>query len=61
LPRTDEEIRIYDKMLRASTLAESPCAPQTLRTLAEFTVLSRLTVPENSSVYSKLRAYNGET
>jgi serine protein kinase len=58
--RTDEEIRIYDKMLRASTLAESPCAPQTLRTLAEFTVLSRLTVPENSSVYSKLRAYNGE-
>ena len=58
--RTDEEIRIYDKMLRASTLAESPCAPQTLRTLAEFTVLSRMTVPENSSVYSKLRAYNGE-
>jgi serine protein kinase len=58
--RTDEEIRIYDKMLRASTLAEAPCAPQTLRTLAEFTVLSRLTVPENSSVYSKLRAYNGE-
>jgi serine protein kinase len=58
--RTDEEIRIYDKMLHASTLAEAPCAPQTLRTLAEFTVLSRLTVPENSSVYSKLRAYNGE-
>jgi serine protein kinase len=58
--RTDEEIRIYEKMLRASTLAESPCAPQTLRTLAEFTVLSRLAVPENSSVYSKLRSYNGE-
>jgi serine protein kinase len=58
--RTDEEIRIYDKMLRSSTLAESPCAPQTLRTLAEFTVLSRLAVPENSSVYSKLRSYNGE-
>ncbi|HUL63837.1 MAG TPA: PrkA family serine protein kinase [Burkholderiaceae bacterium] len=58
--RTDEEIRIYDKMLKSSTLAEAPCAPQTLRTLAEFTVLSRLTVPENSSIYSKLRAYNGE-
>lgn len=58
--RVDEEIRIYEKMLKASTLAEAPCAPQTLRTLAEFTVLSRLTVPENSSVYSKLRAYNGE-
>lgn len=58
--RVDEEIRIYDKMLKASTLSESPCAPQTLRTLAEFTVLSRLVVPENSSVYSKLRSYNGE-
>ncbi len=58
--RVDEEVRIYDKMLKASTLSEAPCAPQTLRTLAEFTVLSRLTVPENSSVYSKLRSYNGE-
>jgi len=58
--RVDEEIRIYDKMLKASTLAASPCAPQTLRTLAEFTVLSRLAVPENSSVFSKLRSYNGE-
>jgi serine protein kinase len=58
--RVDEEIRIYDKMLKHSTLSESPCAPQTLRTLAEFTVLSRLVVPENSSVYSKLRSYNGE-
>ncbi len=58
--RVDEEIRIYEKMLKSSTLAQAPCAPQTLRTLAEFTVLSRLTVPENSSVYSKMRAYNGE-
>jgi len=58
--RVDEEVRIYDKMLKASTLSEAPCAPQTLRTLAEFTVLSRLAVPENSSVYSKLRSYNGE-
>ncbi|MCK6428639.1 MAG: PrkA family serine protein kinase [Burkholderiaceae bacterium] len=58
--RVDEEIRIYEKMLRESTLAAAPCAPQTLRSLAEFTVLSRLTVPENSSIYSKLRAYNGE-
>jgi serine protein kinase len=58
--RVDEEVRIYDKMLKASTLSEAPCTPQTLRTLAEFSVLSRLNVPENSSVYSKLRSYNGE-
>ncbi len=59
--RVDEEVRIYEKMLTASTLSEAPCAPQTLRTLAEFSVLSRLAVPENSSVFSKLRSYNGET
>ncbi len=59
--RVDEEVRIYDKMLKASTLSEAPCAPQTLRTLAEFSVLSRLAVPDNSSVFSKLRSYNGET
>ncbi len=59
--RVDEEVRIYEKMLAASTLSEAPCAPQTLRTLAEFSVLSRLAVPENSSVFSKLRSYNGET
>jgi serine protein kinase len=58
--RVDEEVHIYEKMLKASTLSEAPCAPQTLRTLAEFSVLSRLAVPENSSVYSKLRAYDGE-
>jgi serine protein kinase len=59
--RVDEEVRIYEKMLKASTLSEAPCAPQTLCTLAEFSVLSRLEVPENSSVFSKLRSYNGET
>jgi serine protein kinase len=59
--RVDEEVRIYEKMLASSTLSEAPCAPQTLRTLAEFSVLSRLAVPENSSVFSKLRSYNGET
>jgi serine protein kinase len=59
--RVDEEVRIYEKMLNASTLSKAPCAPQTLRTLAEFSVLSRLAVPENSSVFSKLRSYNGET
>ena len=42
--RVDEEVRIYEKMLASSTLSESPCAPQTLRTLAEFSVLSRLAV-----------------
>ncbi len=29
--------------------------------LAQFSVLTRLKEPQNSSIYSKLRVYNGET
>lgn len=58
--RVDEEINIYRKLLEHSSLAASPCAPDTLSMLAKFTVLSRLKAPENSSIYSKMRIYNGE-
>ena len=51
---------IYDKLLANSSLCEAPCAPDTLRMLAKFAVLSRLKEPENSSVYSKMRIYDGE-
>ena len=58
--RVDEEVDIYQKLLKSSSLANAQCAPDTLNMLAKFTVLSRLLVPENSSVYSKMRIYNGE-
>ena len=58
--RVQEEINIYDKLLRNSSLRESPCAPDTLRIMAQFSVLSRLKEPENSNVYSKMRIYDGE-
>lgn len=58
--RVDEEIKIYQKMLDNSSLASAPTAPETLKTLAEFMILSRLREPENSSRYAKLRVYNGE-
>ena len=58
--RVDEEVKIYEKLLTNSSLAEAHCAPDTLSMLAKFTVLSRLKVPENSSIYSKMRIYNGE-
>ncbi len=58
--RTDEEVKIYQKLLDHSSLASAHCAPDTLRMLARFTVLSRLKEPENSSIYSKMRIYNGE-
>ena len=59
--RVTEEIKIYDKLLQHSELHSAPCAPGTLKALAQFTTLSRLKEPENSSLYSKMRVYDGET
>ncbi|MBU6484858.1 MAG: PrkA family serine protein kinase [Betaproteobacteria bacterium] len=59
--RVSEEIRIYDKLLANSSLAKAPCAPGTLDMMAQFSVLTRLKDPENSSIYSKMRVYDGET
>src|SRR5690606_40895553 len=56
-----EEVKIYEKLLRNSSLANAPCAPDTLRMLAQFSVLTRLVEPENSSIYSKMRVYDGES
>src|SRR5690625_5897883 len=58
--RVTEEIRIYEKLIRDSFLAQAPCAPDTLKMLARFSVLSRISEPENSSIYSKMRVYDGE-
>ncbi len=59
--RVSEEIKIYEKLLQHSSLSAAPCAPDTLKMLAQFSVLSRLIEPENSSVYSKMRIYDGES
>jgi serine protein kinase len=59
--RVTEEIRIYEKLLQNSSLREAPCAPDTLDILSQFSVLSRLKEPENSSIYSKMRIYDGES
>lgn len=58
--RVSEEIKIYDKLIDNSSLREAPCAPGTLDMLAQFSVLSRLKEPENSSIFSKMRIYDGE-
>jgi len=58
--RVTDEVKIYQKLLDNSSLSEAPCAPDTLRMLAQFSVLSRVKEPENSSVYSKMRIYDGE-
>ncbi|SEA93228.1 PrkA family serine protein kinase [Alkalimonas amylolytica] len=59
--RVSEEQNIYHKLIDNSELREAPCAPGTLSSLAQFVVLSRLKEPENSSIYSKMRVYDGES
>ena len=58
--RVSEETHIYQKLLRHSSLHDAPCAPDTLQLLSQFSVLSRIKEPENSSVYSKMKVYDGE-
>ena len=59
--QTVEEVNIYRKLLKHSSLAGARCAPGTLEMMAQFSVLTRLKEPENSSIYSKMRVYDGET
>ncbi|WP_269533945.1 PrkA family serine protein kinase [Chitinimonas sp. BJYL2] len=58
--RVSEEVKIYEKLVRSSSLAQAPCAPGTLKMMAQFSVLSRLKDPENSSIFSKMQVYDGE-
>jgi len=58
--RVTEEIQIYEKLLENSSLCDAPCAPDTLKMMAQFTVLTRLKEPENSNIWSKMRVYDGE-
>lgn len=58
--RVSEEIKIYKKLIDNSNLKNAPCAPDTLSMMAQFATLSRMKEPENSSIYSKMRVYNGE-
>ena len=59
--RVTEEIEIYRKLLKNSSLAGAPCAPDTLDILAQFSVLSRIKEPENSSIFSKMKVYDGQS
>ncbi|OZB18559.1 MAG: PrkA family serine protein kinase [Marinobacter sp. 34-60-7] len=59
--RVSEEIEIYRKLLKHSSLSGAPCAPDTLDMLAQFSVLSRIKEPENSSIFSKMKVYDGQS
>lgn len=58
--RVSDEVHIYEKLLANSSLSESSCAPGTLKMLAQFSILTRLKESENSSLFSKMRIYDGE-
>lgn len=58
--RVSEEIKIYQKLLNGSKLAEAPIAPGTLEMLAQWSILSRLEETKLSSPFTKMQVYNGE-
>jgi serine protein kinase len=58
--RVSEEVKIYEKLLRTLVAGQAPCAPGTLKMMAQFAVLTRLKEPENSSLFSKMQVYDGE-
>lgn len=57
--RYTEEKKIYEKLLRESSLKDAPCAPKTLELLAKFAVFTRLIKPADGKVENKLEVYNG--
>jgi serine protein kinase len=59
--RVTEEQKIYEKLIQGSELSTALCAPSTLDMLARFCVLSRLRKHENSTLYAKMRVYDGES
>jgi serine protein kinase len=58
--RVTEESKIYEKLLANSELSEAPCAPGTIDMMAQYSILTRLIRPENSTTYSKMEVYDGK-
>jgi serine protein kinase len=58
--RYSDEVKIYKKMLSESNLKDAQTAPQTLETLAQWSVLTRLKDPSTGSIYTKMKIYNGD-
>lgn len=57
--RVTDEVKIYEKLLNQSTLSAAPCAPGTLEMMSQFSILSRLKDPENSTLFAKMQIYDG--
>jgi len=59
--KVDDEIKIYEKMIKESDFRGIHIAPNTLKIAAQFAVLSRLKKSTKvSSLIEKMKIYNGE-
>lgn len=59
--RVDDEIKIYEKMIRESDFRDVHISPNTLKVAAQFAVLSRLKESKKvSNLVEKMKIYNGE-
>lgn len=61
--RVDDEVRIYEKLLKESGVRGVHIAPHTLRAASIFAILTRLEPSKKSgmSLVKKLKLYNGES
>jgi len=60
--RVEDEIKIYDKLIKESEFANIHIAPGTLRIAAQFAILSRLVESTKvTNFIEKMKLYNGET
>ena len=60
--RVSDEVKIYEKLLKQSSIARVHIAPYTLQTAATFAVLTRLEASKKAgmSLMKKLKLYDGE-
>ena len=59
--KVDDEIKIYEKMIKESDFRNIHIAPNTLKVAAQFAVLSRLKPSKKvSNIVEKMKIYNGE-
>ena len=56
----DQEMKIYQKMIKRSDFREAHIAPHTLKIASMFSVMSRLKPTNKCDLLTKMKIYNGE-
>ncbi len=56
----DQEIKIYQKMIRRSDFKSAHIAPHTIKIASMFSVMSRLKPSAKCDILNKMKIYNGE-